>query len=158
MTTTAILLLTSPLTYAKNEVMEISVNLPKLNVQPYHRPYVAIWVEDNQRKAVANISSWLGEDEWHKDLRQWWRKIGSKKKNVDAFTGATRRPGTYKLTWDGTNFNGDKLPAGEYLLNIEAVREEGGRSYKRVPFMLPGPNKLTISAQAELGKVNISIN
>lgn len=143
---------------AQAQMMELKLSLPNLDVGPYHKPYVAVWVETPERQPVTTITLWVGEQEWYKDLRQWWRKIGRNQPMLDAFTGATRRPGHYTLAWDGKDAQGNPLPHGSYLLNVEAVREEGGRSYKRIPFELGSKGVLTIEAQAEFGEVQITLN
>ncbi|GGO64389.1 DUF2271 domain-containing protein [Bowmanella pacifica] len=151
--------LASAVTHAAQ--LEITLNQPALDVQPYHRPYIAVWVEDSERNAVATIALWkqLEEgDKWLKDLRQYWRKIGRNAgSEVDAVTGATRRPGDHLLQWDGTDSQGKPLPAGEYLLNIEASREEGGRDYHRVAFKLGQQGQMNLPAKVELGPIQISI-
>jgi hypothetical protein len=41
--------------------MNISVELPKLEVAEYHRPYVAMWIEREDQSFVANFSLWYQE-------------------------------------------------------------------------------------------------
>ena len=41
--------------------MNIAVELPKLDVAEYHRPYVAMWIEREDQSFVANISLWYQE-------------------------------------------------------------------------------------------------
>ncbi len=38
--------------------MNISVELPKLEVAEYHRPYVAMWIEREDQSFVANMNVW----------------------------------------------------------------------------------------------------
>src|SRR5262245_38450414 len=38
--------------------MNIAVELPKLEVAEYHRPYVAMWIEREDQSFVANFSLW----------------------------------------------------------------------------------------------------
>ena len=38
--------------------LAVSVQIPALNVAEYHRPYVAIWLENDSQKFVANLSVW----------------------------------------------------------------------------------------------------
>ena len=64
--------------------LALDVELPKLNVAEYHRPYVAIWVEGADQKDVADLAVWYQVRDtaeghgtkWLPDLRQWWRKSG----------------------------------------------------------------------------------
>src|SRR5690606_16025843 len=77
--------------------LNVTVEVPRLEVAEYHRPYVAVWLEQGRREVVANLAVWYdvempnGEGkEWLKDMRQWWRRTGrSLEMPVDAFTGAT---------------------------------------------------------------------
>ena len=56
--------------------LDVQFELPKIDTTMYARPYVAVWVEDSSRKSVKTIELWVGKDEWLKDLRSWWRKVG----------------------------------------------------------------------------------
>src|ERR1700754_546628 len=63
--------------------LELTVEIPKLTVQEYHRPYVAIWIEDASGEVAANLSVWYATglkdqegEKWLKDIRQWWRRTG----------------------------------------------------------------------------------
>ena len=68
---------------AQAGTLELSVEIPKLSVAEYHRPYVAVWIEDASGKVAANLSVWYDVDlkdnegeKWLKDIRQWWRRTG----------------------------------------------------------------------------------
>ncbi len=146
----------SPLSHS-NE-LRIDVNIPKHDVNPYHKPYVAIWLETTQREPVATVALWVGKDTWLKDLRQWWRKIGrSTDVGFDGFTGATRSPGSYSIQWTALDGLGKPLKDGAYLLNIEVSREEGGRSYVRKRIVLGHKKSINILAEKELGEITIYI-
>lgn len=83
----------------------------------------------------------VGKDEWLKDLRSWWRKVGRYDRElVDAVTSATRPAGQYRFVWDGTSDNGERLEQGEYTIHIEVVREHGGRNYLRQKVTLGNEN------------------
>ena len=85
--------------------MTVSVEIPRLNVAEYHRPYVAIWLEKPDQSFVGNIAVWydlkLKDNEgtkWLKDMRQWWRKSGRElTMPVDGLSSATRAPGEHKV-------------------------------------------------------------
>ncbi|EOX4941393.1 DUF2271 domain-containing protein [Vibrio alginolyticus] len=115
-----------------NAKVDFELELPKIDTSMYARPYVAVWVENDQRKPVKTIQLWVGKDEWLKDLRSWWRKAGRYDRElVDAVTSATRPAGQYRFVWDGTNDSGERLEQGNYTLYVEVVREHGGRNYLR---------------------------
>ncbi len=35
--------------------LNVSVELPKLSVAEYHKPYVAVWIEDSNKQVVSNL-------------------------------------------------------------------------------------------------------
>src|SRR4051794_10646234 len=41
--------------------MNVAVELPKLEVAEYHRPYLAMWIEREDASFVANLSVWYQE-------------------------------------------------------------------------------------------------
>jgi hypothetical protein len=143
--------------HANAAELEIELTLPDLDVQPYHRPYVAVWLETPERKHVTTVALWVEKAEWFKDLRQWWRKAGKSDANFDGVTGATKRPSTYTINWNGTDLDGKAVTAGKYLLNLEVVREEGGRDYTRVELDLNKDGKITIDGTNEFSQSFVTI-
>lgn len=155
-----LLLLCLPLLGSAQQ-MTIKFEIPALDVSPYHRPYVAIWLETPKRKGVHTIAVWYEKDDWLKDLRQWWRKLGRKDAAAyDATSGATRKPGSYKVHWNGLDQNQQPITAGEYFLNLEASREAGGRDFVRqkIRWGEPGePQQFELQGDLELGNIQIII-
>ncbi len=149
--------------------MSISVEVPKLDVAEYHRPYVAIWLERDGAH-VANLAVWYqlekncqeaekGE-EWLKDMRQWWRRSGRNlEMPVDGISGATKAPGVHSLTFTPGQGVLAELPAGEYQLNVEAAREVGGREVVKIPFQWPPKKEEAHAAKgsSELGTLNLKL-
>ena len=148
--------------------LNLSVEIPQLNVAEYHRPYVAIWLEGADQKAAANLSVWYQNKDtkeghgtkWLPDLRQWWRKSGrTLKVPVDGVTGPTRPAGKHALKFT------DKQPAlatlapGNYTLVVEAAREVGGRELVKIPFTWPtkAPQSGKAEGSTELGAVTLAI-
>ena len=140
----------------------VSIEIPRLSVAEYHRPYVAAWLERADQR-VTNLAVWYevekrgGEGtKWLKDMRQWWRKSGRElTMPIDGLSGATRPPGRHQLA-----FSTDKAPLagleeGEYNLVIEAAREVGGHELIRLPFRWPAKAPLngTAKGETELGTV-----
>lgn len=138
--------------------LEISLQLPKISEGQYHRPYVAVWVEDRSEKSVRLIEIWREKPDWIKDLRRFWRKTGrSDQPLVDARTGATKGPGAYQLRWDGKDDKGAVVPKGAYQLVIEAAREHGGRQLVKQKFNWDGSAiSLNVAAGNEIGEVQLS--
>lgn len=145
----------------------LNVEIPKLNVAEYHRPYVAIWVERPDQAFVANLAVWydlkLKDNEgtkWLKDLRTWWRRSGRElAMPVDGLTGATRAPGDHAQAFSTASEPLGSLPAGDYEMVVEAAREVGGREILRIPFQWPPKAPVTQAAQGshELGAVRLSL-
>lgn len=135
----------------------VSVTIPRLNVAEYHRPYVAAWLEPAAGGAARTVFVWYdlkkkGAEpgtKWLADLRSWWRKGGrSLKLPADGVSGATRAPGTYTVPLPAN------LPAGQYVLKVEAARETGGRELVSVPITMPAKGGSAKGAH-ELGAVTI---
>lgn len=147
----ALPLLLSPLIHADN--IDIELTLPALDVDPYHRPYVAIWLESPKREGIQTLSVWTEKDDWLKDMRQWWRKLGRKNRDFDAVSSATRHAGHYTL-----QFTTDQ-PAGEYRLCFEASREDGGREFLSQTITLGDqPQHFNLTGQHEFGNISVGIS
>lgn len=147
--------------------IETSIEVPRLNVAEYHRPYVALWIENSQRQAVANLSVWYdinmanaeGET-WLKDLRQWWRKSGRfLELPVDGVSAPTRPPGVHQLSFNSDETDFFNLPQGDYFFIVEAAREVGGREILTLPFYWNGEaiEPITAQGERELGSISFSI-
>lgn len=100
----------------------------------YHRPYVAVWLEDRDGKAVRTLSLWVENSgrgfRWLQELRRWFRDAQDTQAAggpdlVATVSSATRMPGRYTLVWDGKDDRGRLVPQGAYTLNLEAAREHG---------------------------------
>lgn len=142
----------------------LSVELPTIKVAEYHRPYVAVWLRNEDSGEIHNVAVWYQIDkdddkgeQWLKDMRQWWRRSGrSLEMPVDGVSGATRAPGVHKLELSDAL---SKLEAGNYQLYVEAAREVGGRELLKLPFSLPLEKTQTLTAQGqhELGKLELHL-
>ncbi|WP_045387217.1 DUF2271 domain-containing protein [Vibrio rotiferianus] len=144
--------------FPDNAKVDFEFELPKIDTSMYARPYVAVWIEDEKRKPVKTIQLWVGKDEWLKDLRSWWRKVGRYDRElVDAVTSATRPAGQYRFVWDGTNDDGQRLKQGNYTLHVEVVREHGGRNYVRQKMQLADSEvRYQIKPTEETGVITVN--
>lgn len=149
--------------------LTIAVEIPALTVAEYHKPYVALWVE-NEKGESTNLAVWYqleerGQksdkgEEWLKDMRQWWRRIGrDTDMPVDGVSGATRAPGKHTVTFTEGKAPLGKLKSGNYVLMVEAAREVGGRELVKVPFSWPVKTAADQSAKGskELGEVTLTL-
>ena len=148
--------------------LNLNIEIPRINAAEYHRPYVAVWVEGADQKAVANLAVWYQQrdtDEghgtkWLPDLRQWWRKSGrSLQVPVDGVTGPTRPVGKHEVSFAASQPQLKDLAPGEYTLGVEAAREVGGRELVKIPFSWPARAAQTGKAQGttELGAVTLAV-
>jgi hypothetical protein len=145
--------------------IDLTVNIPQLKVAEYHKPYVAIWLEQPGTTTAKTLAVWYQFDKpknegnkWLRDMRTWWRKTGRTLENpVSGITGATRAPGPQKVSFTPAQIG--KLAPGNYELVIEAARESGGRELLRLPFALSAKSGATVSAEGktELGAVTATI-
>lgn len=144
--------------------LSVSVTVPRLNVAAYHRPYVAVWIERPDNTAVRTLAVWYqqtanregdGKD-WLKDMRTWWRRGGrSMSLPADGVSSATKAPGTHTIRVPGARLS--NLPAGDYVMVVEAARELGGREMVRVPFRWGAPNTGRAAGSTELGAVSVAV-
>jgi len=154
---------------------QLTLQLPKMDVAEYHRPYVAVWIEREDRSVAANLAVWYqdkdGKDEksgkaepgtkWLSDLRQWWRRSGRDQAlPIDGVSGATRPAGQYQLAFPGTKAPFAGLAAGNYKLVVEAAREVGGHELVSLPFAWPpaSPQHLAAKGESEIGEVRFDLN
>lgn len=142
--------------------LNVSIEIPRLSVAAYHRPYVAVWIERPDNTAVRTLAVWYevsnteeGKD-WLKDMRTWWRRGGrALTLPADGISSATKAPGRHAVAVPGARLSG--LPAGDYVLVVEAARELGGREAVRVPFRWGAANTARASGSSELGAVSVTV-
>ena len=144
--------------------LNVTVEVPRLSVAAYHRPYVAVWIERPDNTAVRTLAVWYqqtandegeGKD-WLKDIRTWWRRGGrSLALPADGVSSATKAPGRHTVTVPGARLS--NLPAGDYVVVVEAARELGGREAVRVPFRWGAANAASASGSTELGAVRVTV-
>jgi hypothetical protein len=145
--------------------LSVNIEIPQLPVAEYHRPYVAIWIEDGSQAIAANLAVWYqlrgDHTKWLPDLRQWWRRGGRDLKvPVDGLTGATRPVGQHTLKFDAAQAPLASLKPGKYELVVEAVREVGGREALRIPFEWPitQAKREAVKGTKELGAIALTLN
>jgi hypothetical protein len=145
----------------------ISIDIPRLNVVEYHRPYVAFWLENADGSKITNLAVWydakLKDNEgtkWLKDMRQWWRRTGREiAMPADGLSSPTRAPGTHQIAFNDGAKPLTGLTPGSYSLVVEAAREVGGRELLRLPFEWPPKATVTLNAkgESELGALTLKL-
>jgi hypothetical protein len=78
---------------------------------------------------------------------------------ANGVTGATRAPGSHRVSFTAGRGAMPALTPGQYTLVVEAAREVGGRELLRLPFTWNGSAAATARAQgsSELGLVTLSV-
>ncbi|MFT3967128.1 MAG: DUF2271 domain-containing protein [Sphingobium sp.] len=144
----------------------IEIEVPRISVAEYHRPYVAGWVEDASGKTVSHLLVWYdlkkrenGGKKWLPDMKTWWRKGGrTLTVPADGVSGATRAPGRATVSTPADASPLSRLPAGQYNFVVEAAREGGGREVVKAPFAWKPGGTIAAAAKGtgELGAVKLS--
>ncbi|MFM7535548.1 MAG: DUF2271 domain-containing protein [Acidimicrobiales bacterium] len=121
-------------------------------------PYVAVWVEDQAGNLIQTISLWYQQgkgQKWLSDLRSWYSASNGR---VPVTTGATRAPGSFSVAWNGAGADGKPVPAGNYVLFVEAAREHGPYEITSAPITI-GPAGFTIplTDKGELTKLSATL-
>lgn len=142
--------------YQQSQQLQLQLELPVQSRQA-KRPYVSAWLsQDGQWQAQLLL---LGEQpRWYAELRSWWRQANQQKgQRFDQLAGATRRAGVHQFQWDARLPDGRPLPAGDYILHLEAAREGGGREQLKLPLHWPLSQALLLQGQHELGQVRVEV-
>ncbi|MET0676302.1 MAG: DUF2271 domain-containing protein [Bradyrhizobium sp.] len=144
----------------------VSIEIPRLTVAEYHRPYVAFWIESKDGGKISNLAVWYDTKQkanegtkWLKDMRQWWRRTGQELSlPMDGLSSPTRQPGTHQFKIDAAARPLSELPPGDYTLIVEAAREVGGRELLRIPFQWPPRAAQVLEAKGEHEISSISLS
>lgn len=145
----------------------VNVEIPRLTVAEYHRPYVAVWVEREDQSVASTLAVWYEVNnknaegaKWLKDMRQWWRRTGRElQMPIDGVTSPTRPAGKHQINVSEGSKALSALPAGAYKLVVEASREVGGRELVTIPFQWPvkKTERLLGQGSSELGAVTLEL-
>ncbi len=112
----------------------VSFAIATINDRRVRRPYVAVWVENEQGKMVRTLSVFLMQGQkgsrWYSDLKRWYRaatdlKEASSIDLVATVSTATKASGDYVVKWDGKDDKKAVVNQGKYYICIEAAREHG---------------------------------
>ncbi len=140
---------------------ELLVNLEITLQQGFaKRPYVAVWVEDENHAPVRTIAVWHGSDRYLPELKSWYLKYRgqyTEDKNFNAsITSATRSAGKYTVKWDGLDDHGNPVKPGKYILKIEAAREHGTYQLMRQEIDCDDtPKKVDLTGNVEIASASL---
>ena len=135
----------------------LEYEIPTFSIGRYRRPYVAIWITNKDRKLVRNLLL-LGESErWAKENTNWWREVGRRDTSIlDGLARPTRRPGHYRVVWDGRDDFGQKVTQTEFILHIEAAREHGDADYVKLKIDVNDPTERLLDPDGEIGRIHLT--
>ncbi|MDP4253089.1 MAG: DUF2271 domain-containing protein [Bacteroidota bacterium] len=108
-------------------LINLEINLQKEAVTK--RPYVAVWIEDENHAPVRTVCLWHGSNRYVPELKSWYLKYRelytTDKEFGSTVTSATRSAGKYSVKWDGKDDKGNEVKPGKYTVKIEISREHG---------------------------------
>jgi len=139
-------------------VVNFEINLQKEG--SVKRPYVAIWVEDQDHAPVRTITVWHGSERYLPELRSWYLKYRSLYTSDPNFgtsvTSATRSAGKYSVKWDGKDDKGNEVKPGKYIIKIEVSREHGTYQLMRQELdWNDQPQSLTLPGNIEISAASL---
>lgn len=167
--------------------LDLSIELPRLDVAEYHRPYVAVWLEREDKSVAANLSVWYQQKKGAGAPAGAPAPAAAGAAPAGGMQGANTQGGAkwlpdlrqwwrrsgreLSLPVDGVtgatrapgehalSFSVADLPAGNYKLVVEAAREEGGRELVDIPFQWPVKDAAPLKAKGsrELGAISLSV-
>lgn len=130
----------------------------------YRRPYVAVWIEDKDGWPVKTLALFLMQNNpgprWYRDLRRWYggdqmRLTIEDGDIIKTVSKPSRNPGTYKVSWDGTDNAGKPLKTGSYTLLIESAREHGNYRLIKHDFQLGQAFAKELKANEEISAAKV---
>ncbi|TDR42535.1 thiamine biosynthesis lipoprotein [Tahibacter aquaticus] len=137
----------------------LDYEIPRIDAADYTRPYLAIWIAAADGTALSQLLVLGDNTRWLQLLPQWWRRHGrANEASLSGIARATRKAGRYSLDWNGRDDQGRALPAGNYVVHIEAAREHGAHETLQLPFTLSNvPFQATRQGQSEIGRVSLQL-
>jgi thiamine biosynthesis lipoprotein len=132
--------------------LELTYQLPQ-HGPTAKRPYLSIWLADNQFTLVRQLSLQGEQSRWLAELRSWWQLQRKQPQWVDSISSATRKSGNYQLQWDGRDQQGQPVPPGQYFLLLEAAREHGGHEKIKIALRWQPNQQGSAQGRTELGQI-----
>ena len=89
----------------------------------------AVWIEDAEGRYVRTLyaTRWTAAGGWQRretSIPQWVSRsglAGRDRAHVDALAGPTPQSGTLTYLWDGKDYDGRAVPAGEFRVFVEGT-------------------------------------
>jgi FAD:protein FMN transferase len=144
-----------------NKDFEVAVNFELMRFDGRaRRPFVAIWVDDSNKKTVRTVALWFNKARWLPDLKEWFHKntdtYQNGTKDVFSISSATRPAGTYTVKWDGKNDDGEYVAPGNYTVYIEVAREHGTYQIMKQDIICKGKaQKFNLGSNPEVSAASV---
>jgi hypothetical protein len=121
------------------------------------RNVFVVWVEDASGNFVKTLSA--NAEKRIQYLYKWSASTSAKStlyNRVDAVTGATLSShGTRTGTWNGTDYNKNLVPDGNYYVCMELTDKHAQGNYSKFAFTKGATNKITPANVTGFSSVNI---
>jgi FAD:protein FMN transferase len=141
--------------------LTVSIELSLIPGYRVHRPYVAVWIENESHAPERTIALWFGKYKYLNELRAWSREESMRSTSEDthvmnSISSATRPPGKYTFKWDGKDDFGNPVKAGKYTVMIEAVREHGSYQLMHQEMEFNGsPKQFQLPGDVEIASASL---
>jgi len=141
--------------------LAVTIELSLIEGYRVHRPYVAVWIENESHAPVRTIALWFGKYKYLNELRAWSREESMRSVSEDthimnSVSSATRPPGKYTFKWDGKDDSGNLVKAGKYTVMIEAAREHGTYQLMRQEIDFNGsPKQFQLPGDVEIASATL---
>ena len=142
-----------------NYELAINIELATIQGMRVHRPYVAVWVVDADKKPLRQIALWYGKPRYLDEMSSWYAtyydKFSTGAGNISSTTSATRSPGKYTLKWDGKDDKGNLVKQGTYTIYIEAAREHGTYQLMTQDIAVKQPQHIDLAGNTEITSASL---
>ncbi|MCP5515870.1 MAG: DUF2271 domain-containing protein [Verrucomicrobiales bacterium] len=152
----------SPIDVTDAGEVVVQLELARITNQRAARPFVAVWIADEDRYPVRTLALWFNSPRWLPDLRSWYqdeqlRSLTENSEIIATVSSATRAPGRYTLKWDGRDNTGKPVKPGRYTVLIEASREHGTHQLMKQEIEFPGPfREVPLPGNVEIASASVA--
>ena len=134
----------------KNE-KKVTVSYTWTHIQSHGSNQIAIWIEDAGGKYICTLfaTRFTAKGGFNKrpvSLSEWTSKSDIKNattEEVDAVTGATPSSGKQSVSWNLTDRKGKAVPAGTYIVRMEANILDSDKMFYHAKIKIGGADLLT---------------
>jgi hypothetical protein len=134
-----------------NQEKKVTVSYIWSHIQSHGSNQVAIWIEDLHGNHIRTLfathfTAAGGYKNRPVSLSEWTAKFGLKdasKETVDAVSGSTPKPGRQTVEWNCTDQSGKAVPAGTYIVRMEANILNADKMFFRGEIITGGANQQT---------------